>query len=239
MSNHSRLLSATALLLSLPVMAAAACVPQNFSFADPSVGWKPRPLSKLKNDTRYQLAEGKSGILHASADNAASLYVAVLPKPMPVPDNISWRWKTDALIPGADNRDKSREDAPLRLIVAFDGDRATLPPAEQKRYRRAEMLFGQAPPYAMLMYIWGNQGPLDSIITSAHTSQVKMITVAAGAKGLGQWQSLKRNLAADYQRAFGRAPGPVLGLAVMTDTDNTDGKSEADYADIRFECAGK
>ena len=239
MPNHLRLLSATALLLSLPAMAAAACVPQNFSFADPAVGWKPRPLSKLKNDTRYQLAEGKSGILHASADNAASLYVAVLPKPMPVPDNISWRWKTDALIAGADNRDKSREDAPLRLIVAFDGDRATLPPAEQKRYRRAEMLFGQAPPYAMLMYIWGNQGPLDSIITSAHTSQVKMMTVAAGAKGLGQWQSLKRNLAADYQRAFGHAPGPVLGLAVMTDTDNTDGKAEADYADIRFECAGK
>ena len=239
MPNHLRLLSATALLLSLPAMAAAACVPQNFSFADPAVGWKPRPLSKLKNHTRYQLAEGKSGILHASADNAASLYVAVLPKPMPVPDNISWRWKTDALIAGADNRDKSREDAPLRLIVAFDGDRATLPPAEQKRYRRAEMLFGQAPPYAMLMYIWGNQGPLDSIITSAHTSQVKMITVAAGAKGLGQWQSLKRNLAADYQRAFGRAPGPVLGLVVMTDTDNTDGKAEADYADIRFECGGR
>jgi hypothetical protein len=31
----------------------------------------------------------------------------------------------------------------------------------------------------------------------------------------------------------------VLGVAVMTDTDNTDGKSEADYGDIRFECAGK
>lgn len=239
MSNHLRLLSATALLLSLPAMAAAACVPQNFSFADPAVGWKPRPLSKLKNDTRYQLADGKSGILHASADNSASLYVAVLPKPMPAPDNISWRWKTDALIPGADNRDKSREDAPLRLIVAFDGDRATLPEAEQKRYRRAEALFGQAPPYALLMYIWGNQAQLDSIITSAHTSQVKMITVAAGAKGLGQWQSLKRNLAADYRRAYGKAPGPLLGLAVMTDTDNTDGKAEADYADIRFECAGK
>lgn len=239
MSRLSLLLATSALALSLPALAASNCTARDFSFGDASVGWKQRPLSKLKSDTRYQVkTDGKSSILHASADNSASLYATLLPTPLPVPASISWRWKTDALIPGADNRDKSREDAPLRVIVAFDGDRATLPQAEQKRYRRAEALFGQAPPYAILMYIWSNKGPLNSVITSAHTSQVKMIPVAAGSAGLGQWQTLKRNLAADYQRAFGAAPGPVLGVAVMTDTDNTDAKAEADYADIRFECGG-
>ena len=51
-----------------------------------------------------------------------------------VPATLSWDWKTDALVPGADNRDKAREDAPLRVLVAFDGDKATLPEAEQKRF---------------------------------------------------------------------------------------------------------
>jgi hypothetical protein len=31
----------------------------------------------------------------------------------------------------------------------------------------------------------------------------------------------------------------VLGVAVMTDTDNTGNRAVGEYADIRFECAGK
>jgi len=76
------------------------------------------------------------------------------------------------------------------------------------------------------------------VIPSAHTSQVKMLVVASGTRGLGSWQSLRRNVVEDYRRAYGAEPGPVLGVAVMTDTDNTGEKALGEYADIRFECAG-
>lgn len=33
-----------------------------------AVGWKSRPLSKLKNDTRYLPADGNSGILRVSTN---------------------------------------------------------------------------------------------------------------------------------------------------------------------------
>ncbi len=88
------------------------------------------------------------------------------------------------------------------------------------------------------MYIWGDHVPANTVIPSAHTSQVKMLVVASGAKGLGHWQSVQRNLAADYRKAFGAAPGRVLGVAVMTDTDNTGAKAVGEYADIRFDCSG-
>jgi len=65
-----------------------------------------------------------------------------------------------------------------------------------------------------------------------------MLAVASGSKGLGQWQTVQRNLAADYKRAFGAAPGRVLGVAVMTDTDNTGAKAVGEYSDIRFDCTG-
>jgi Protein of unknown function (DUF3047) len=144
-----------------------------------------------------------------------------------------------ALVPGADNRDKAREDAPVRVIVAFDGDHSTLAEAEQKRFKRAKRLSGREPPYATLMYIWSEQVAIESVIPSAHTSQVKMLVAASGAGGLGCWQSLRRNLAEDYRRAYGASPGPVLGIAVMTDTDNTGGNAVGQYADIRFACAGR
>ena len=93
-------------------------------------------MSRLKRDTVYTVAKDGAGrvVLRASADGSASLYVSALKSPMRAPATLSWEWKTDALVPGADNRDKSREDAPLRVLVAFDGDPAKLPEAEQTRF---------------------------------------------------------------------------------------------------------
>ena len=219
---------------------AAVCKHRDFGFDQSKSGWMHQPLSKLKRDTVYTLVqEGGSTVLRGAADGSASAFVARLKQAAAVPAILSWRWKTDALVPGADNRDKKREDAPLRVMIAFDGDRSTLPEAEQKRFRRARNLLGREPPYAMLMYIWSDQVAVESIIPSAHTSQVKMLVVASGTDGLGSWQSVRRNVADDYRRAYGTEPGPVLGVAVMTDTDNTGEKAVGEYTDIRFECAGK
>ena len=217
---------------------AADCKPRNFGFDQGKVGWSHQPLSKLKRDTVYTLIqEDGRTVLRGAADRSASAYVAILKHAVSVPAAVSWQWKTDALIPGADNRDKKREDAPLRVIIAFDGDLSTLPEVEQKRFRRARNLSGREPPYAMLMYIWSDHVPVESIIPSAHTSQVKMLVVASGPDGLGKWQSVRRKVAEDYRRAYGAEPGPVVGVAVMTDTDNTGTKAVGEYADIRFECA--
>jgi hypothetical protein len=132
---------------------------------------------------------------------------------------------------------KDKEDAPLRVLVAFDGDKSLLPAEEKKRFEAARKLTGANLPYAMLMYVWSDHVPANTVIASAHTSQVKMIAVASGAGGLGRWQSVKRNVADDYRRAFGAEPGRLLGAGVMTDTDNTGSKAVGLYADIRLECA--
>jgi hypothetical protein len=214
----------------------SACQARDFSF---DKGWKHQPLSKLKRDTVYTLVqEGGRTVLRAVADRAASTYTAVLDKPMAVPTSLAWRWKTDALIPGADNRERSKEDAPLRVMLAFDGDHSKLPEVEQQRFNRAKTILGEDLPFATLMYIWSDQVPVGTIIASTHTSQVKMLVVASGAAGLGNWQSVRRNVAEDYKRAYGGEPGPILAVSVMTDTDNTGEKAVGEYADIRFECAG-
>jgi len=219
------------------VSAAAACEPRDLGFGRPESGWSQLPLSKLKRDTVYTLAQAEGQtVLRAAADRSASAYVAILKPPMAAPIVLSWRWKTGALVPGADNSDKSREDAPLRVMIAFDGDTSTLPEAEQKRARRAKQLSGKDLPYALLMYIWSDLVAVETVIPSAHSSRVKMLVVASGANGLGAWQAVRRDIAADYRRAYGAAPGPIIGVGVMTDTDNTGAKAAGEYADLRFEC---
>ena len=49
---------------------------------------------------------------------------------------------------------------------------------------------------------------------------------------------VKRNLAEDYRRAYGTDPGPIIGVAVMTDTDNTGTQAVGEYAGIRIGCVG-
>lgn len=231
----------TAALMGACIACAAAepCKALALDFGGSEAGWRHKPLSKLKNDTVYAVVqeEGRT-VLKASADAAASAYVATFSAAMEASGRLAWRWKTDALVENADNRDKRREDAPLRVMLAFDGDRAGLPDAERKRFERAKKLFGAELPYALLMYIWSDHVPVGTVIPSAHSSQVKMVVVASGAQGLGQWQPLERRIAEDYRRAFGTAPGPLLGVAVMTDTDNTRGKATGYYADIGMSCGG-
>lgn len=219
---------------------AAICEPRNLDFGQKAVNWTHQPLSKLKRDTVYTLHnENGLSVIKAVANSSASLYVANLKPPASMPATLGWRWKTDALVPGADNRKKELEDAPLRVLIAFDGDRSKLPEVEQKRFSRAKTLSGRDLPYAVLMYIWSEQVAVGTVIPSAHTSQVKMLVVASGTGGLGQWQSLRRNVVEDYRRAYGADPGRLLGVAVMTDTDNTGTTAVGQYASIQIECTGK
>lgn len=245
MHNRSRIFVARLLVCCITAglasgSIAASCVARDLGFGQKAIGWAHQPLSKLKRDTVYTLInDGGRNVLRGTASSSASFYVANLKPPTAMPATLNWRWKTDAPVPGADNREKSREDAPLRVIAAFDGDRANLPEVEQQRFRRAKTLSGRDLPYAVLMYIWSEQVAVETVIPSAHTGQVKMLVVASGTGELGQWQSLRRNVAEDYRRAFGAAPGRLLGIAVMTDTDNTGETATGLYADLRLECPGK
>jgi hypothetical protein len=223
----------------VPALAAPACEPRELAFDRAQAGWKHQPMSKLKRDTAYSVVkEDGRAVLRASADRSASFYAAFLTPPAGAPASLSWRWKTDALVPGADNREKDKEDAPLRVIVAFDGDKSRLPEEEKRRFEAARRIAGVNIPYAVLMYVWSDHVPVNTVIASAHTSQVKMIAAASGTAGLGQWQAVKRSVVEDYRRAFGAEPGPLLGVGVMTDTDNTGAKAVGLYADIRLACGG-
>jgi len=59
--------------------------------------------------------------------------------------------------------------------------------------------------------------------------------VETGEQSLGQWLRYERNVRADFVRAFGEEPGPLLAIALMTDTDNTSSKLQAWYGSLILE----
>jgi hypothetical protein len=98
------------------------------------------------------------------------------------------------------------------------------------------MLFGDMP-VAAINYIWDNRMPKETIVTSAYTDQSRLIVVESGTENLGRWMEEERNVYEDYRKAFGDEPPLVNGIAIMTDTDNTEDTATAYYGDIVFKKA--
>ena len=124
-------------------------------------GWAPLQFNRNKKPTHYQLVteHGKT-VLHAQADSAASALVqAVRIEPSQQPW-LSWHWKVTRLIEGADNYHWGAEDSPVRIVLAFDGDKDGLPFADQIMFETAKIFSGRELPYATLMYIWENKAPV-------------------------------------------------------------------------------
>ena len=60
----------------------------------------------------------------------------------------------------------------------------------------------------------------------------EMIDGLMSTGDVGHWQTLKRNLLQDFERAFGEPPGALVSIGVMTDSDNTESETEAHYGDL-------
>ncbi|MGH8806295.1 MAG: DUF3047 domain-containing protein [Noviherbaspirillum sp.] len=198
-------------------------------------GWEPLTILRTKKQTHYQLVHKEdTTVLHARADGASSGLmhkVSVDPHKQPW---LHWQWKIAGLVRNADNTQRTTEDSPVRIVLGFDGDKDTLPFADQILFETAKVVTGHDFPYATLMYIWENKAPVGTIIRSTHSSRIKMMVVERGPDGIGQWRDFTRNIVEDYEQAFGEKPGKLIGVGVLTDTDNTGETVEAWYGDIRL-----
>jgi hypothetical protein len=198
-------------------------------------GWHFYRIAPNKKNTVYRLEnyQGRTVLSANSKTSASGLAVKLRPR---ATQNLwlKWEWKTTIPIPEADNAERIHDDAPLRILVAFDGNKTKLSLKEKMTFEMANLISGQELPYATLMYIWSGKSPINSILDNPHTSRIKMIVVDSGWDRLGQWHLHQRDLEADFRNAYGESPGEVIGIALLTDTDNTKSEAKAFYGDIEL-----
>ena len=198
-------------------------------------GWHFYRIAPYKKNTLYRLEnyQGRTVLAANSKTSASGLAVKLRPRSA---QNLwlQWEWKAVGAIPQADNADSQHDDAPLRILVAFDGNKSKLPLKEKLTFEMASLISGQEMPYATVMYIWSGKNSVNTVLNNAHTSRVKMIVVDSGWDGLGEWRKHERDLAVDYKLAYGETPGNVIGIALLTDTDNTKSETRALYGDIEL-----
>jgi hypothetical protein len=208
-------------ILSITARASADRLPREFPFQ------KKNALSEwqekiFKGRVFYSIKVDKNdGYLSAHSENAASgifYEIRFDPKQFPM---VSWQWQvlrfpSRSGIPDDDHDDDrwiEEDDYAARVYVIFPRFSFNLTKC--------------------LEYVWDKALPAGTIITSPYSDNIKLFVVESGKKNLGQWVYVRRNIYQDYKKAFGRAPGNVGAIAIMTDTDNTQSTAEAYYRQLK------
>lgn len=198
-------------------------------------GWKPLILGQVPRSAYSLVRDGDATVLKAEADASASGLAYRFDPPISPNRTLRWRWEALELPPNGDTRQRASDDAVARVYVTFAVPLSRQSAVQQMRDATFRAFYGEAPPYATLLYIWDTRAPVGAIFANPYTDRVRNIIIESGEKRAGGWLSVERNVATDYRRAFNEDSPPIRGVAVMTDSDNTKSRAAALYGDVSLE----
>jgi hypothetical protein len=188
-----------------------------------------------KAATRFDYArlDGRDVLSVRSEGSASMLRQAVHIEPAAL-GRVRFSWKVPELIEQADMALRDKDDAPVRIVLAFEGDRSRFSARDAALSELARALTGEEMPYATLMYVWCNKRSPGSVIHNPRSDRIRKLVVESGPRRLNQWLEYERDIRADYEKAFGEKPGALVGIAIMTDSDNTRSRARAWYGPVRL-----
>lgn len=178
--------------------------------------------------------DGRDAVLSESDSAASMLRQQLRVEPSDL-GKLGFSWKVPKMISGADMTQRDGDDSPVRVVLAFEGDRSKFSAKNAMLSELALALTGEPLPYATLMYVWGSHSAPESVLINTRTDRIRKVVIESGPARLDHWLDYERDIRADYEKAFGEAPGALVGIAIMTDSDNTRQKTKAWYGPLRLQ----
>lgn len=226
---------AGACIVALACAASAQSIVPAFSTAKPGEAlpppWRVVTLRhRAPADVRLVEDEGRT-VLRVRSDRAFGTAAVTFDADAPI---IAWRWKVDRVLERGDLGTKEGDDFAARVYVSFEIPPEQLSFAERARLELARLVYGEVPS-AAICYVWDNRHPAGHSIWSPYGERVRLIVLESGAASAGRWIEERRDVAADFRAAFGRAAPRVTGIAAGNDTDQTGEAVTAWFGDFRVE----
>ena len=197
-------------------------------------GWEPLQFPGVSRLTDYTLVrKGDGWVVRARSDASASglLYpIEVDPREYPI---LRWSWKVESVLEKGDFSSRDGDDSPARIYVAFEYEPAKRSLLDRLRFGAARLLYGEIPGSA-LNYVWGSREPRNKVYagSSPFTDFSRLLVCRSEADPLDTWIEEERNLYEDYRLAFGAEPPAIIGIGIMSDTDNTGERATAYFGDL-------
>lgn len=130
---------------------------------------------------------------------------------------LRWKWRIHEVPAGGNEDHDDRNDVAASIYVVFDMGR---------------VMFRKVP--KSIRYTWSSSLPVGREMSKFFGNQ-KVVVVGSGEDGLGTWKTFERNIVEDYKRLFGdNPPKTPMAILILSDADNTQSNSKADYDDIEL-----
>ena len=191
-------------------VARAAAVPFNES-------WEHLTFRRLEPN-QFTLGDGQ---LRVVADGSSSIFYRMLEPSFHGAQRASWTWQVDSSVPPSDLSTIGADDRNLGLFFV------SLDAAGAERVRpgtniRSLMTNRSA---RILMYTWGGNTPLGSVVPSPHAPE-RLRNLITRPAGTGRFTETV-DLAADFPKVFGQPLERLVAVAVSSNSENTPARVEA------------
>ena len=210
----------------------------DYAIADLSIefddleGWEKIKFIGNFDDSQYSIVTDDSGShLEASSENAISGIVYSKEVEVAGAPIMRFRWRAEELPLGATPTDADLDDFALRLYVLFF--ESELSRWDRIRYRFVKSLYGSYPPKRILGYVWSTE-PIPSPYQSKVNDRAIYIELDSGPAPASGWREHTINLVEDYRRIYAEEPPELVRVAVITDSDSTEGRTRGRIDYIRF-----
>jgi len=174
--------------------------------------WKEK---RFQGSTRYQVVQSPYGqVLEAQTNGSASGLFRKIRIDLAQTPFIHWCWEVLTPLPALPEESKTGDDYAARIYLVKKGGLA---------FWRTRAL----------NYVWSSSHPRESLWPNAFAGNNVMMLALRNRDDQG-WMCEKRNVRADWQRAFGEVPDRIDAVALMSDGDNSQNPTAAYYGDIWF-----
>ncbi len=176
--------------------------------------WEPKVF---KNLTHYQIVEeNNQKFLQATSNTSASGLYRILRIDLDKTPYLNWSWRIKNTLGPLNEQHKSGDDYAARIYVIVSGGFA---------FWRTKAL----------NYVWSSSSPKGTVWPNAFAGDnAMMLALRSPEDSVGLWCFEKRNVKLDLARFFGENIRYIDAIALMTDTDNSQGRVTAYYREISF-----
>jgi len=175
-----------------------------------------RKVRGAKNNTIYTIGSNKNGnFLKAVADNAASGLGKEIIIDLNKTPFINITWKIEKDLPGIQENTKKGHDFAARVFVV--------------KKTGATPLSNRA-----INYVFSSNNEIGFNSPSPYTKKSIDNVLASTNDELNEWVTVKTNVKEDFKRFHNLDVNELDGLAIMSDTDNSNMKAIAYFQNIYF-----
>jgi len=184
-----------------------------FSQNDTS-GWEIREFAGA-TDYSLTLVDGIQVVVADSRQSASAFYkkIKVDLEKTPI---LNWSWRKELSIDPGNELDKSGDDFVARIYVVKSGG----------------LFFWKT---VALNYVWSYQHKRNDAWNNPFAGDKgKMLAQRDASDPQATWFKEQRNVAMDFKALLGKDIRQIEGVAIMTDSDNSELSAKALYGDIYF-----